>query len=176
MTQNTWFVAGFLIAFLILLEFGLKFWRRPEVPAPIAKELQTEGFLAPTSILQCRCLPGYQPSNTKTSARRGVIRVIPNKLNDGRTIYWPFYTFDDTKQVHLMFLDRYPCMPGYNVNDVLFTNSINAPIFTESELRSGIWKDGGVFQCSILDQQTTELSPTYFCQSLNDPTKTRECY
>lgn len=183
MVRNPWLVAAILVVFLIVLQQGLKFWRDPIVPEPVRKEIEVEAFTNPTSVLECRCLPGYQPSNSASSTKQRQLVQVVIPLDGGRKLYIPCLNFLGTKDIYeiLGTTNDQQCLPelkefSYSASNPGFVSIPLDDIILPGRQSTGTWKLIDRFQCSLLEQQTTRTLPYYQCQSINDPTKTRPCY
>ena len=146
-----------LVAFLVVLFTKSYEFLQPQI-------VGVEGFsptaapAAPTRAADCRCLPGYVPSNSK---KAGEITLDPRG--------WGFLLEGDKKYVYWWNM--------YGL-DFTWTNTKWRRVSNE-ELAN--YKDGGnatkeQIQNARKYQGAMIESPNYFCQSLAEPSKTRQCY
>jgi hypothetical protein len=126
------------------------------------KQVMLEQFTSqPNRASDCRCLPGYVPSNTPAKVKyggriihlNGAIYYIPNGSN---TKYW--VSSCTQCDVGINF-----CDPKVYVN------------VTQKE--GAVYENGPTLSCSVLKEaQSKKILPTYFCQSLSTPSDTKQCY
>ena len=118
-----------------------------------------EGFAMPTRASDCRCLPGYIPSNTIHSLHggefqnfKGTIAFVPARSN----------------QKHWV---RQCVMCGINVCDSKEHKKVDQKEWEKTRF-------GSVFNCNILKKakEDSKLEGTFFCQNLTDPNKRLSCY
>ena len=155
-----------LIVALVILFFGLALYGWDL--CSLMNMNEKEGFTnltsetsAPTRASDCRCLPGYIPSNTPAQTkyggriihRNGPIFYIPNGSNKK---HWVSSCTQCNVGINF-------CDPNVYVN------------VTDKE--ASVYEDGPMLTCAVLKESLGKKeSPNYFCQSLSDPTQTKSCY
>ena len=138
--------------------------------------LQKEGFTnpvatsnAPTRASDCRCLPGYIPSNTSKFPYEGTIKYF-SYSNTGLDMY---FINDLNKDYYLIKWQpgsNYFGLPGIYNNE---TRTMYNPITLEDQtvLKKYVFK-GNLTQDKLVPNENN----AYFCQSLSEPATTKSCY
>ena len=159
-TQRTVILGAILVLFFILFTQCVQFIKEP-------KAIQIESFTStgPTRPDDCLCLPGYVPSNTKSSQpMSGVIVHHQNKMwtlyflpSGSRTAYWiPSCTMEGVS--HNFCSDPMIRTLKAKERDSMIDSF-------DKTLTKSIWND-------IHAKTKTD---TYFCQKLTDPSDTQKC-
>ena len=158
-------LAGILIfAFILLAMISLQFVQSEE-----------EGYTntPPTRAADCQCLPGYIPSKKKANAKYG--GGIYASGND-------HYYYNPSETQDLYGIDEQNTCGIEGINR---RNSMNYPFFVVlpfmpknnwnliMQQLTKSWR--GMLSCDMIKHKS-ENTPYYFCQNLNDPSKTRKCY
>lgn len=147
-----------VILFFAIGYLAVDFLQKPQ-PNPTTKK-EKEGFTSRAS--DCKCLPGYIPSN-----------ISPSIPNGGKIIR------EGGKGIHFVpagTFDRYwvsSCQPsGTNIN---FCDPAVFVDVTDAEYKK--YTSRGTFTSKIMeDAKKTKLMDSFFCQNSNDPTDIRMCY
>ncbi len=146
-----------VILFFAIGYLAVDFLHKPQ-PTPATKK-EKEGFTSRAS--DCKCLPGYIPSN-----------IAPSIPNGGKIAHYKgtiYYIPAGTN-------DRYgvtACTPsGTSIN---FCDKNNYKDIKEAEFRQ--YKDRGIFTSKVMnDAMKTKVMDSFFCQNSNDPTDIKQCY
>lgn len=153
-------ITGLLIlSILVLIRVGWGYIQSPLAQNPL---IITESFkTAPTTAATCGCLAGYVPSKLRKSPLR--LYVLPERsglviaVNDQTKERYSVTSWDACGMGDQM--RAAPLQEGVAQLLDNFTDRGPLPCEMQKEfLQGGVEVD------------------TYFCQSLSDPTKTRDCY
>jgi hypothetical protein len=156
-------IAALIVGLGFLMTYGLNI------------SLEKDGFVnpvtettAPTRASDCRCLPGYIPSNKGAMPYEGVIKYYD--YGKGLDMY---YINESAKEYYLIQWQAgsdYFGLPAIYNNE---TKKIYEPITKEYQQNiKGFTYKGGLTK----DKLIPKITSAYFCQSLADPTQTRSCY
>jgi len=144
----------FLIAFIFLLFLGVYSFIQPSLSYPI------ESFaVAPTRASDCRCLPGYMPSNTITSPYGGEFQHF-----NGTIAFVPFRS-------NLKHWVPQCMMCGINVCTPSVYKNVNSATWNKTSF-------GSQYTCNTLKlaKEAVNSQSVFFCQSSSDISKTMSCY
>jgi hypothetical protein len=118
-----------------------------------------ESFTAPARATDCRCLPGYLPSNSIQSTYggefqhyKGAIAFVPGR----------------SKQKHWV---PQCSMCGINICSPSVYKEVDKSTWEKTQWSS-------TFTCNTMKQakENSQLDGTFFCQSTSDLSKTMSCY
>jgi hypothetical protein len=146
----------FLIAFIFIFTLFILYYVFPSyihIPS-------SEAFaVAPTRASDCRCLPGYIPSNSVSSSYGGEFQHF-----NGTIAFVPFRS----NQKHWV---PQCSMCGINVCTPSVFKNVNSATWNKTSF-------GAQYTCSILKQaqEKANTQSTFFCQSSSDTSKTMSCY
>jgi hypothetical protein len=171
-----------LIAALVILFFGLALYGWDLCEKEGFTNATTDSS-APTRASDCRCLPGYIPSNTRgnnnlngkliKAAEQGRMFILYNPNNTNNYYIVTIASIEDFDKMYENFrvcnkkLSKYPISRA-------FYNTAELYKIIRTEQWNIQWFDQRG-DCKIFEENG-DVDSTYFCQSLSDPTQTKSCY
>lgn len=157
MSKLTHITPIFIIIFVAFLAFlGISYIPKENTLDGYVKE----GFVSTTRASDCRCLPGYIPSNTIQSEYGGEFQ---NYM--GSIAFIPFRS----KQKHWVPDCR---MCGIDICNSSISKNVNISTWESRRF-------GSRFTCDMLNkakEETKKIDGGFFCQNLSNSDKRMACY
>jgi len=154
---------GLLIIFGVLVYFA----GQELISAKPLQRVQEPFQVAPTRASECRCLPGYIPSNV-----RGNSGLNGEVFTDASPTFWYFFVPTGSTKMYRIE-EGNPCGIPHIYADPTLANQNRGNYPRIPNDRNLI--QSGTLKCDTINNKST-VEPTYFCQNLDDSQKTKSCY
>jgi hypothetical protein len=131
---------------------------------------EEEGFVtAPiTRASDCNCLPGYIPSSETNGYNGKIFWSIENGGN------YYFFNPDGTRNIYLIQTENSCGIPNINLPSQANSGNYTYLDINDLNTRDSKYRFSGRLQCNMLKKKEQEVN--FFCQSLSNPEKRRNCY